>query len=184
MDKNKYNAQIFPNGHVIIFEQRLLDEAIEQGKEILLICVNADGGYAYAIGAEPYEDGLCLYTNTIDNSIFTPEDYNKFYRIIIDWGEDIIMANGYPATSYRFGYFIDDKSEIVDYNKALFRKFVDAERTVKNLTVKHIDGDNENERDIEDWKERVWALIRYHIVSEDALKYCVEEDEEENEEEN
>ena len=87
------------------------------------------------------------------------------------------MASGLPATSYRAGYFIDDKSEIVDYNKALFRKFVDAERTVKALTVKHIDGDIENERDIEDWKERVWALIRYGIVSEDALKYCVEEDE-------
>ena len=40
--------------------------------------------------------------------------------------------------------------------------------------------DNENERDIEDWKERVWALIRYGIVSEDALKYCVEEDEDED----
>ena len=48
MNRNKYNAQIFPNGHVIIFEQRLLDEAIEKGKEILLVCVNADGGYAYA----------------------------------------------------------------------------------------------------------------------------------------
>ena len=55
MDKNKYNAQIFPNGHVIIFEQSILDEAIEKGKEILLVCVNTDGGYAYAIGAEPYE---------------------------------------------------------------------------------------------------------------------------------
>ena len=183
MDKNKYNAQIFPNGHVIIFEQSILDEAIEKGKEILLVCVNTDGGYAYAIGAEPFEDGLHLYTNTIDNSIFTPEDYSRFYRIIIDWGESIIMASGFPATSYRFGYFIDDKSEIVDYNKALFRKFVDAEQTVKALTVKHIDGDIENERDIEDWKERVWALIRYGIVSEDDLKYCVEEEEDEDEEE-
>ena len=46
MDKNKYNAQIFPNGHVIIFEQSILDEAIEKGKEILLVCVNRDGGNA------------------------------------------------------------------------------------------------------------------------------------------
>ena len=48
---------------------------------------------------------------------------------------------------------------------------------------------NENMRDIfpysasyddEDWKERVWAWILYYVVSEDALKYCGEEDEDED----
>ena len=30
-------------------------------------------------------------------------------------------------------------------------------------------------------KESIWAWILYHVVSEDALKYCVEEDEDEEE---
>lgn len=51
---------------------------------------------------------------------------------------------------------------------------IDEESTVKNLSANYND---EGNPDIEDWKERVWALIRYHVVSEDALKYCVEEDE-------
>ena len=34
--------------------------------------------------------------------------------------------------------------------------------------------------DDEDWKERVWAWILYYVVSEDALKYCGEEDEDED----
>lgn len=174
MNKNKYNAQIFPNGHMIIFEQSILDEAIEKGKEILLVCNNADGGYAYALSAKSYEDGIYLYCQDIYNTLFTSDELKCFHTAIIDEGEEIIMKTGSHATAYRFNRFVDDKSEIENPNDELFRKMIDEESTVKNLSANYND---EGNPDIEDWKERVWALIRYHVVSEDALKYCVEEDE-------
>lgn len=178
MNGNKYNAQIFPNGHVIIFEQRLLDEAIEKRKEILLVCVNADGGYAYALSAKSYEGCIYLYCQDIYNTLFTSDELKRFHAAIIDEGEEIIMKTGSHATAYRFNRFVDDKSEFVDDkseienpNDELFRKMIDEKSTVKNLSKYYND---EGDPDIEDWKERVWALIRYHIVSEDALKYCAE----------
>mgnify|MGYP006954673073 FL=1 len=170
MNKNKYNAQIFPNGHVIIFEQSILDEAIEKGKEILLVCVNTDGGYAYAIGVESYAANGCnLYGHGLYNTLFTSDEVKRFHAIIIDEGEEVIMKTGSHATAARFNRFVDDKSEIENPNDELFRKMIDEENTVKNLSKYYND---EGDPDIEDWKERVWALIRYHIVSEDALKYC------------
>lgn len=172
MNKNKYNAQIFPNGHVIIFEQSILDEALEKGKELLLVCVNTDGGYAYAIGAESYAaNGYNLYGHGLYNTLFTSDELKRFHAIIIDEGEEVIMKTGSHATASRFNRFVDDKSEIENPNDELFRKMIDEESTVKNLSKYYND---EGDPDIEDWKERVWALIRYHVVSEDALKYCAE----------
>ena len=169
MDKNKYNAQIFPNGHVIIFEQSILDEAIEKGKEILLVCVNADGGCAYTISAESYAaNGYNLYGHGLYNTLFTSDELKRFHAIIIDEGEEVIMKTGSHATASRFNRFVDDKSEIENPNDELLRKMIDEESTVKNLSKYYND---EGNPDIEDWKERVWALIRYHVVSEDALKY-------------
>lgn len=81
------------------------------------------------------------------------------------------MKTGSHATAYRFNRFVDDKSKIENPNDELFRKMIDEKSAVKNLSKYYND---EGDPDIEDWKERVWALIRYYIVSEDALKYCVE----------
>lgn len=171
MNKNKYNAQIFPNGHVIIFEQSLLDEAIEKGKELLLVCNNVDGGYAYAISVESYAaNGYNLYGHGLYNTLFTSNELKRFHAIIIDEGEEVIMKTGSHATASRFNRFVDDKIEIENPNDELLRKMIDEESTVKNLSKYYND---EGNPDIEDWKERVRALIRYHIVSEDALKYCV-----------
>ena len=64
-----------------------------------------------------------------------------------------------------------DKTKIENPSDELFRKMIDEESTVKNLSKYYND---EGDPDIEDWKERVWALIHYGIVSENALKYCVE----------
>lgn len=169
MNKNKYNVQIFPNGHMIIFEQSILDEAIEEEKELLLVCNNPNGGYAYALGGEPYEDGTCLHCHEIYNTLFTLDGLKQFYTAIFDEGEEIMMATGSHATAFRFNRFVDDESEIENPNDELFRKMIDEKGTVKNLS-KSYDGDGDP--DIEDWKERVCALIRYGIVSEDALKYC------------
>lgn len=169
MDKNKYNAQIFPNGHVIIFEQSILDEAIEKGKEILLVCNNRNGGYAYALGAEPYEDGICLYCREIYDTIFTSNELKRFHMTIFNEGEEVIMKTGSHATAYFCDKFVDYDSEIENPNDELFRKMIDEESTVKNLSKSY---DDNGDPDIKDWKERVYALIRYGIVSEDALKYC------------
>ena len=59
-----------------------------------------------------------------------------------------------------------DKTKIENPSDELFRKMIDEKSTVKNLSKYYND---EGDPDIEDWKERVWALIHYGIVSENAL---------------
>ena len=173
MDRNKYNAQIFPSGHVIIFEQKYLDEAIEAGKELLLVCNNLNGGDAYTLGAEPYtdgeNDGYCLYTNYIENTILRSDELKRFYYAIFDEGEEIMMKTNHHATAYFCNHFWDEDSEIENPNDEIFRKMIDEKATIKNLSKNY---DSEGNVDVEDWKERACALIRYGIVSEDVLKYC------------
>lgn len=47
---NKYEARIFPNGRVVCYERKDLDDAINAGKELLIVCNCHTGGFAEAIG--------------------------------------------------------------------------------------------------------------------------------------
>ena len=47
----KYDVRFFPNGRVYFLDYDILDEALEAGKEILIVMNCWSGGYALAIGA-------------------------------------------------------------------------------------------------------------------------------------
>ena len=182
INHNKYMPYVFGNGRVVLVENKIIDEAIDFGKEILIICNAWSGGYAHAVGAKKDYDpdfGECwnMYGYDIKDKEFDAVDLDKFYRVIISSGEQIWMESGEQANSYIGGTFTDWSSserEIVDRTDCssqeihVKRTMVDARGTVRRLNYKYTD---DHKPDYEDWEERVWALIRIGILPEDAVKY-------------
>ncbi len=182
INRNKYQPYIFNNGRVVLVENKIINEAIDFGKEILIVCNARSGGYAHAIGAENVNDpdfGECwnMYGYDIVDTEFNATDLDKFYRVIISSGEKIIMKTGGIANRYLGGRFFDrDTSDErifddfkCDKNSACEKRVtVNPCATVCNLNYKYTEN---HKPDYEDWEERIWALINIGILPKDAVKY-------------
>ena len=185
INRNKYMPYVFGNGRVVLVENKTIDEAIDLGKEILIICNAWSGGYAHAVGAEKDIDpdfGECwnMYGYDIKDKELDATDLNKFYRVIISSGEQIWMKSGDQANSYIGGIFTDWNTSlrsmcdrtgvtITTEDEAYKRRTaVDACGTVRRLNYKYTE---DHEPDYVDWEERIWALIRIGILPKDAVKY-------------
>lgn len=182
INRNKYMPYIFGNGRVILVENKTIDEAIDYGKEILIICNAWSGGYAHAVGAEKDIDpnfGECwnMYGYDIKDKELDATDLDKFYRVIISSGEQIWMESGDQANSYS-GIFIDwdsslnsicDRTGVTTEEEAYKKRTtVDFCGTVRRLNYKYTE---DHKPDYVDWEERIWALIRIGILPQDAVKY-------------
>ena len=185
INRNKYMPYVFGNGRVVLVENKTIDEAIDLGKEILIICNAWSGGYAHAVGAEKDIDpdfGECwnMYGYDIKDKELDATDLNKFYRVIISSGEQIWMKSGDQANSYIGGIFTDWNTSlrsmcdrtgvtITTEDEAYKRRTaVDACGTVRRLNHKYTE---DHKPDYVDWEERIWALIRIGILPKDAVKY-------------
>ena len=183
--RNKYMPYVFGNGRVVLVENKTLDEAIDLGKEILIICNAWSGGYAHAVGAEKTIDpdfGECwnMYGYDIKDKELDAVDLDKFYRVIISSGEQIWMKSGDQANSYIGGVFTDWNTSlrsmcdrtgvtVTTEDEAYKRRTaVDACGTVRRLNYKYTE---DHKPDYVDWEERIWALIRIGILPKDAVKY-------------
>ena len=187
INRNKYTPYIFSNGRVVLVENKTIDEAIDLGKEILIICNAWSGGYAHAIGAEKDIDpdfGECwnMYGYDIKDKELDATDLDKFWRVIVSSGEQIWMKSGDQANSYIGGVFTDwdtslrsmcDRTgvTVITEDEAYKRRTaVDVCGTVRRLNYKYTE---DHEPDYADWEERIWALIRIGILPKDAVKYMV-----------
>ena len=185
INRNKYMPYVFGNGRVVLVENKTIDEAIDLGKEILIICNAWSGGYAHAVGAEKDIDpdfGECwnMYGYDIKDKELDATDLNKFYRVIISSGEQIWMKSGDQANSYIGGVFTDWNTSlrsmcdrtgvtVTTEDEAYKRRTtVDACGTVRRLNHKYTE---DHKPDYVDWEERIWALIRIGILPKDAVKY-------------
>ena len=185
INRNKYMPYVFGNGRVVLVENKTIDEAIDLGKEILIICNAWSGGYAHAVGAEKDIDpdfGECwnMYGYDIKDKELDATDLNKFYRVIISSGEQIWMKSGDQANSYIGGVFTDWNTSlrsmcdrtgvtVTTEDEAYKRRTaVDACGTVRRLNYKYTE---DHKPDYVDWEERIWALIRIGILPKDAVKY-------------
>lgn len=190
----KYHLYFFSNGRVVFIPEEDIDNAIEQGKELLVICNAWSGGYTIAIGAnETYDEyytgvdengnpnkGYEMYSYEVRDEEFTLEEISKFYKIIVSSGEKIYMETGNQANYYSGGVFIDWDSQETDVadrlsnknvklpvNKNEFDKLIlKTRKTVDSLlTVRMMCGKKE------DKEEKVKALIAYRIIDKDSEKY-------------
>lgn len=106
---SKYIAEIFANGRIALVPWKDFEDAVESGKEILVFCGGWSGGYARAFGASKVDDFYNVnggrpcyecYAYDVKDKTFTPEEYSKFYRIIVTDGIRVYMKTGEPATSH------------------------------------------------------------------------------------
>lgn len=176
----KYEVYAFENGRVALVDSEIIFNAIEKGKEVLIVCNSWSGGYAYAIGAEKFNDpefGECynMYGYDVREAEFDSEDLQKFYKVIFTPGEMIYMETGEQANSYCGGQFTDWHSKEEDINrysgiyptlgdKALSDDEIFSKRKTVNdrATVRHL---------YKDVEAKVEALINHGILSKDAKKW-------------
>jgi hypothetical protein len=106
----KYDVRFCDCGRVLFIEQDKIDHAIENEKEVLVVCNHC--GDSFVIGANkeinPYsEDGkecYMMYSYEMKNTIET--NMNRFDSIVFTRGEMIRMETGGEATYHGQG-FID-----------------------------------------------------------------------------
>ena len=123
----KYDVRFFPNGRVYFLDYNILDEALEAGKEILIVMNCWSGGYALAIGANKifwYDEntgsdkiGYEMYSYDIRETEFSQEDLARFYKVIFTNGVQIRMKTGDQAVCYISGEFIDWDTSYQDFKK-------------------------------------------------------------------
>ena len=118
-----YIPEIFMNGRIALIPEEDYDSAVEAGKEILVFCGGWSGGYARAFGAERVPDYYNInngndcfecYSYEIKDKTLTPEDMQKYYRVIVTDGIKVYMKTGNTATDC-FGYFCDFDTKYSDY---------------------------------------------------------------------
>ena len=122
-----YDVRFFPNGRVYFLDYDILDEALEAGKEILIVMNCWSGGYALAIGANKIlwydedtgfnEISYVMYSYDIKETEFSQEDLTRFHKIIFTNGVQIRMKTGDQATCYISGEFIDWDTSYQDFKK-------------------------------------------------------------------
>lgn len=182
INRNKYQPYIFGNGRAVLVENKIINEAIDYGKEILIICNARSGGYATVVGAEKmvddpdFPESWAMYGYDIKDKEFNAVDLDRFYRVIISSGEQIWMESGEQANTYQSNTFIDYSSSVEDIRNRTgktmdyfhLRSTVDPRATVTGLNYKYTE---DHKPDYTDWEERIWALINIGILPKDAVKY-------------
>lgn len=176
----KYDVYTFDNGRVALIDSKIFSEAIEQDKEVLIVCNSWSGGYAYATGANKIVDpnfGDCweMYGYEVREEEFDSEALSKFYKVIFTSGEMIFMETNDQANSYCGRQFTDWHSSIEDIHrraniypslgdKMLTEDEILSKRKTINecLTVRHL---------YKDVEAKVEALISRGILSKDAKKW-------------
>lgn len=176
----KYDVYPFGNGRVALVDSEIISNAIDEGKEVLIVCNSWSGGYAYAVGANKFNDpdfGECydMYGYDVKEMEFNSDDLQKFYKVIFTPGEMIYMKTGDQANSYCGGQFADWHSKEEDINcrsgiytslgdKALSNDEVLYKRTTVDdcATVRYL---------YKDVEAKVEALISRGILSKDAKKW-------------
>ena len=176
----EYMVNSFANGRVAFIDSKLFDDAVEAGKEILVVCNAYSGGEAVAYGADKEQDpeyGLAYncYSYELQEEIFDGEQMNKFHKIIFTQGERIFMLSGGAANQNMCGRFVDWESSDEEINDRHLRypfknnlateeeliyerNTIDEKRTVHMLPSR-------------DKFAKVEALIECGILSSKALNY-------------
>ena len=151
---NKYEARIFPNGRVVLYKRKDLEDAIKAGKELLIVCNCLYGGYALAIGAdvttdwyEPDKTAWMMYSYDVFDREFTGGEMAKFHKVIFTEGERIYNKEGDYATSY-FPW------------RNCFQKNGVNMKVSEEITARFLS------------REEVEAMIEIGVLTEKALKYC------------
>lgn len=169
----KYDVKFFPNGRVYFLDYDILNEALEAGKEILIVMNCWSGGYALAVGVNKtlwYDENTgfneisyVMYSYDIKETEFSQEDLARFHKVIFTDGVQIRMKTGDQATCYISGEFIDWDTSYQDFKKKYLynneteeqfeklRREVDWEATKSFISIE------------KDFQDKIEALSHYSL---------------------
>lgn len=133
----KYDVRFCNCGRVHFIDDKKVWKAIQNGKQVLVVCNNC--GNSFLIGAnksidEDGNDCYMMYSYSMrDTKVDTPDELDKIDSIIFTAGEQIRMMTGGEAT-YHGDYFIDwdtKKPDDVSEEKwGEMRKSVNTQHTI------------------------------------------------------
>ena len=167
----KYDVRFFPNGRVYFLDYNILDEALEAGKEILIVMNCWSGGYALAIGANKIfwydedtgsdEIGYEMYSYDIKGTEFSQEDLTRFHKVIFTDGVQIRMKTGDQATCYISGEFIDWDTSYQDFKKRYLYNNETEEQFEKLRKEVDWEATRNFMRTEKDYQDKIEALSHY-----------------------
>lgn len=146
---DKCEANIFPNGRVVFYKEKDLDDAIATGKELLIVCNCSSGGFTEVLGGTGCPEKVVKYSDYITEEVFTGEEMLRFHKAIFTEGHMIFDSKSHCATKYSY-------LEHCFYNGNQKMK-VSEKSTALGL-----------------YKEEVEALIEIGVLTKKALKYCID----------
>ena len=94
-------------GHIHIVSDELIDKAIANNKDHLLICASC--GASYAIGADYAgpDEGYYMHRYQLNEGVMAAE---RFSGIVYSKGYEVPMMSGYSANYYFNGRFSDERA--------------------------------------------------------------------------
>lgn len=166
-----YDVLFFPNGRVYFLDYNILNEALEAGKEILIVMNCWSGGYALAVGVNKtlwYDENTgfneinyVMYSYDIKETEFSQEDLARFHKVIFTDGVQIRMKTGDQATCYISGEFIDWDTSYQDFKK----KYLYNNETEEQFEKLRIEVDWEATKNFmrteKDYQDKIEALSHY-----------------------
>ena len=166
-----YDVLFFPNGRVYFLDYDILNEALEAGKEILIVMNCWSGGYALAVGVNKtiwYDENTgfneisyVMYSYDIKETEFSQEDLARFHKVIFTDGVQIRMKTGDQATFYNSGEFIDWDTSYQDFKK----KYLYNNETEEQFEKLRIEVDWEATKNFmraeKDYQDKIEALSNY-----------------------
>ena len=173
----KYDVRFFPNGRIVFVPWKDIDNAIDNNKEVLVICNAWSGGYAIAIGAnkipaswydpsaEPGEIDFEMYSYDIRDTEFTSEDFARFHKVIVSSGTMVRMRTGEQANSYQGSSFVDWDTSYDKFRQS-FRYNNETEEEFEKLRFQiDISATARYMRHCEDYNEKLRSLSHYSMFS-------------------
>ena len=132
----KYQIYFADNGKIIFIPYDFIDEAIEAGKELLIIQTGYRGNFRYAMGADKTDEGYMMYGYTPDEAIWDENALKKFHRVIFTQGEKVYMEDMDYADNHYGNVWRSDRTgcEVINYETTFRCLPSDAHRKALNGT--------------------------------------------------
>lgn len=173
----KYDVRFFPNGRIVFVPWEDIDNAINNNKEVLVICNAWSGGYAIAIGAnevpaswydpsaDPDKIAFEMYSYNIKDTEFTSEEFARFHKVIVSSGTMVRMKTGEQANSYQGSSFVDWDTSYDKFGQS-FRYNNETEEEFEKLRFQiDISATARYMRHCEDYNEKLRSLSHYSMFS-------------------
>jgi len=164
-ENKKYEVYFCSCGRVHFVDTEKLNKAIENEKEILVVCNNCGNSFVEGADKQEYDGEECymMYSRSMRDTEIN--DTSNINSIVFTPGEKVFMMTGGEATFYGNSTFIDWETKkldnVTDEEWKKIREIVDVERTINLIRDDNKLSNMSNYVTGIDWKgtkfEKAWS---------------------------